>query len=131
MTALVPWVAVVDDDELLRRALARLLRAHGIEARTFHSAQDYLSLTPGAAPACMILDMHLRDSMTGLELSEHLRARNVTPPIIFITAQEESEMSPGGVARANTVLLSKPFDPDSLLALVAERLAPNFANTAQ
>jgi FixJ family two-component response regulator len=44
------WVAIVDDDESIRRALGRLLRAHGIEARAFASARDYLSRAQGLPP---------------------------------------------------------------------------------
>ena len=125
------WVAVVDDDEFVRRSLARLLRAYGISARTYDSAQDYLRAVPDMTPACIILDMHLRDAMTGLELSEHLRAQDAAPPIIFISAHDGLDLGPGGVGPGSVVLLRKPFNPASLLELVLQRVRPDLENAAQ
>jgi two-component system response regulator FixJ len=124
------WVAVVDDDEMIRRSLGRFLRANGVRVRTFYSAQDYLSSVPDLAPACLILDMHLRDAMTGLELGEHLRAQDVAPPIIFITAQGELNVGPAGVGPDTVVLLRKPFEPATLLELVVQRVGPDRTTAA-
>jgi FixJ family two-component response regulator len=131
MAGLERWVAIVDDDEMIRRSLARFLRAYGMSVRTFHSAQNYLTTAPEIAPACLILDMHLHDAMTGLELGEHLRAQDVVPPIIFITAQGDLELGPDGVGPGSVIVLRKPFDPASLLELVVERVTPDLGKAAQ
>lgn len=112
------WVAIVDDDESIRRALARLLRAHGIESRTFPSAKEYLALGSTAAPACIIVDLHLRDGMNGFELSECLRARGASPPLIFITGQDEQELGFLRAGAPDSTVLRKPFDATLLLGLV-------------
>ena len=111
------WVAIVDDDESIRRALARLLRAHGIETKAFHSARDYLNRAPGT-PACICLDLYLRDEMNGFELTELLRARGMLPPIIFITAQDEPELGPVINDRERSTILRKPLDAKLLLDVV-------------
>ena len=61
------WVAVVDDDESLRRSLARFSEPRH-RRKDFDSAQEYLSSAPSTAPACIVLVVYLRDVMTGLEL---------------------------------------------------------------
>ena len=112
------WVAIVDDDESIRRALARLLRAHGIESKSFQSAHEYLTAESTAAPACIIVDLHLRDGMNGFELSERLRARGDSPPLIFITGQDEQELGFLRAGAPDSTVLRKPFDATLLLGLV-------------
>jgi FixJ family two-component response regulator len=121
------WVAIVDDDESIRRALGRLLRAHGIEAQTFASARDYLDRSQGT-PACLCVDLFLRDTMNGIELVEQLRARGITPPVVFITAQDERELEPMIRARHLGVVLRKPVDVTLLLDLMVEHARADFAD---
>ena len=114
-----PWVAIVDDDELIRRALERLLRAHGINARSFHSACDYLRRAP-SVPVCICLDVYLREEMTGLDLAEQLRARGSSAPIIFMTGQDWSELGPAMGSVHPDVVLRKPVDSKLLLELITQ-----------
>ena len=125
-----PWVAVIDDDDFVRRSLARLLRVNGINARTFQSAQEYLGDRPPTPPACIVLDVHLRDAMSGMELSEHISAEPGSPPVIFITGQEAEELGPrAGIG--SSVFLRKPFEPTVLLDLVLQRIGRDTLNGMQ
>jgi two-component system, LuxR family, response regulator FixJ len=125
------WVAIVDDDESIRRALARLLRAHGIDNRTFASAQEYLEGASATAAACIIVDLHLRDGMNGFELSEYLRARGASPPLIFITGQDEHELWFLRAGAPNSTVLRKPFDATLLLGLVSRSVREENGSVAQ
>ena len=65
-------VAVVDDDDAVRRAIGRLLRATGHQVRTYASAEEFL----GAAPSevdCLVLDVYL-GGMNGYDLHSLLTA---------------------------------------------------------
>jgi FixJ family two-component response regulator len=113
------WVGVVDDDVSIRRALVRAFRADGIDARTFGSAEEYLSRTPYEEPSCLVLDVRL-GGMNGFELAERLCADGAPPPIIFVAAMDEipstlTERMPGLHG-----FLRKPFGTDELIALVRE-----------
>jgi FixJ family two-component response regulator len=110
------WVAIVDDDESLRRCLSRVFAANGISARTFGSAESYLSQVGAGVPRCMVLDVHL-GGINGFELQDRLRDEGRDPPIVFITgmldvAEHLAARSVGGSH------LRKPFDMVSLLELV-------------
>src|SRR5262249_46261163 len=76
-------VYVVDDDESVRRALARLIRSLGLHVETFASAQAFLEYQPPDRPACLVLDVRLPGS-SGLELQASLGRAQRTLPIIFI-----------------------------------------------
>lgn len=111
------WVAVIDDHESIRSAIARALRLDGIHAEMFASAEAYLDHSAATAPCCMVLDMQLT-GMRGHELAHFLqRERPPLPPTIFITAHEELLTSIDGCCHA-LGRLRKPFDIDALLALV-------------
>jgi FixJ family two-component response regulator len=109
-------IAVIDDDDQLRRALTRLLRAHGYIPLDFASAELYLHANPLAD--CLLLDIDL-GGMTGIDLYRALRARRVDePPVIFMTgagtpATERAASELGCVA-----YLAKPVDVNALLEAI-------------
>jgi two-component system response regulator FixJ len=116
------WIALVDDDESIRRSFSRALRVRGIEVQTFKSAEDYLDRAHGT-PACLCLDLYLGAGMNGFELAEHLRARSIEPPIIFFTGHDARESEPMMRGRHNSlVILRKPFEVQQLLDRVLEHL---------
>lgn len=115
-------LAIVDDDEDVRRALARLLRGLGHEVRVFGSAEEF-----EAAPVtadCLILDVRL-PGMSGYELSERLRQRPVRIPIVLITG--DSYVKADVSATAETPVITKPFDDTTLMAAVAQAMASTTA----
>jgi len=67
----VAYVAIVDDEEQVRKALMRLLRASGLDAESYASGKDFLEASALREPDCVLLDLHM-PRMTGLQV---LRAR--------------------------------------------------------
>jgi len=111
------WVAIVDDDDSIRRSLARLFRINSINVRTFESAEAFLSYRPDVEPQCLVVDVHL-GGMSGFVLQDRLAASGRTPPIIFMTAMDEM---PEGQLEGRSGIhtyLRKPFDTKTLLTLV-------------
>ena len=51
------WIAIVDDDPSVLRALTRLLRTRALHAKTFGSAEAFLAALPAGLPACLIVDL--------------------------------------------------------------------------
>jgi FixJ family two-component response regulator len=91
------YVAVVDDDESFCRSLGRLLRAAGIQAVTYDSAEAFLVDTKRPRFDCLVLDVQLR-GISGIELAERLVAEGGHAPFIFITAHEDAETRAGAFA---------------------------------
>lgn len=81
-------VALVEDDEGLRRAIERLLTASGHEVATFESAEALLASGDFAEVACLILDVRL-PGLSGFELRERLDALDCHPPVIYVTAFDD------------------------------------------
>ena len=120
-----PWVSVVDDDAPLRHAIARGLRANGIDVETFGSAEEFLDRSPDDAPACIVLDICLC-GLSGFGMQDALVARGDRTPIIFITSHD-GMLAQTARARSSWGCLIKPFDTDALVALLRPHLGATMA----
>jgi FixJ family two-component response regulator len=114
MAQALPWIAIVDDDPSVLKALARLLRARAFEARTYTSARDFLAALPEGLPECLIVDLQMPE-MTGLELQRHLTRSGVQIPTIVITAHDEAGARERCESAGAAAFLSKPLQDTSLL----------------
>src|SRR5258705_10761404 len=84
-------VAIVDDDDSMRSALQGLLKAVGLPAQSFASAEEFLKSGQHHQIACLIADIRM-PGMSGLELQAKLNAERCKIPIIFITAHGDEKM---------------------------------------
>jgi len=81
-------VAIVDDDEIQCRALARLVRSAGFQPLTFLSAEDFLAAPGRASFRCLLLDIQLR-GISGVALHQRLVAQGDRTPVIYITGVDD------------------------------------------
>jgi FixJ family two-component response regulator len=109
-----PLVAIVDDDELFRRSIERLVRTAGFEVETFVSAEDFLERGDLDQTACAILDMRL-PGMNGFDLQRRLIARSQPVPIVFVSGHEDAVMRANALSAGAIAFLMKPFDDSALL----------------
>jgi len=112
-----PLVAVVDDDESVRRALVRLLRSAGFEAVAFPSARAFLADFEALAIDCIVLDLQMPD-MTGVDLQRYLRMvhPDLALPTVMITAHDEPGTRERCLAAGVAAYLRKPVESTILLA---------------
>jgi FixJ family two-component response regulator len=109
-----PLVAIVDDDQLFRRSIKRLVRSAGFRVETFGSAEDFLERGDLDRTACAILDMKL-PGMNGLDLQQRLITRPTRIPIVFVSAHDEAMMQANALRAGAVAFLKKPFDNSALL----------------
>jgi FixJ family two-component response regulator len=110
----VPLIAIVDDDDSLRKSLDNLLRSVGFRTQGFSSAEAFLSATQARDTACLILDVRM-PGMSGLELQRQLGAASRRIPIIFITAHADDDARAQALAAGAVDFLYKPFREEELL----------------
>ncbi|MFL5583173.1 MAG: response regulator transcription factor [Gemmatimonadaceae bacterium] len=122
MTPSTDWVAVIDDDESVRRALTRFLKAHDVHAESFESADAYVERTPARLPACLVLDVQLLKGMSSFALLDRMDLEGTRVPVIFITGQTELQAELLERYPELRALLRKPFDAGILLARVRHHL---------
>jgi FixJ family two-component response regulator len=111
-------IVVVDDDEGLRQALARVLNAAGFRAETFASAEPMLESDAADRAACLVLDIHL-PGLSGFELRRELvRTGGTQPPVIFITGHDAPPARAQAEALGAAAYLPKPFTGRALVEAV-------------
>jgi FixJ family two-component response regulator len=115
-------VAIVDDDELVRKALQGLMKAVGFTARAFASAEEFLKSGQQQHTACLIADIRM-PGMSGLDLQARLNAEQCRIPIIFITAHGDTNMRMQALRAGAVEFLAKPFNDDVLLEHVRAALS--------
>src|SRR5271155_3793277 len=115
-------IAIVDDDELMRTALQGLLKAAGLLARVFASAEEFLRSGYQHDTACLITDIRM-PGMSGLELQTRLNGDHCRIPTIFITAHGDAKMRMQAMKAGAMDFLAKPFDDEALLESVRAAMA--------
>ena len=118
VTPVKPLVAVVDDEEAVRRALERLLRSAGIETETFSTGGAMLEDLARRKPDCIVLDLHM-PGMSGFEIQAALAERDLRIPVVVLTGHDTPEASERATASGAAAYLRKPVDGAVFLAAVA------------
>ena len=123
-------VYVVDDDETVRRSLARLVRSVGLKVDTFASAQAFLEHKGQNRPSCLVLDVRL-PGLSGLDLQTAMGQSQRTMPIIFITGRGNVPMTVRAMKGGAQDFLEKPFEDQELLDAIQRALARSRAARAE
>jgi two-component system response regulator DctR len=130
----IPVVYLVDDEDVVRDALAWLLRSRRLLSEGFASAEAFEawlaaqtapSRSPWpTAPACMLLDVRMPLS-SGLALFERLVERGLLPlmPVIFLTGHGDVPTAVAAVKRGAFDFVEKPFSNNTLVDRVEQALA--------
>ena len=122
-------LVIVDDDESVRRAVARLLRSYDFHVRTYPSGPAFLESLKKSAPDCLILDLHMPD-MTGLEVLHALSGAGYTFPVLIATAQDELGIRSRCQLAGAMAFLAKPFLTEPLLEALAMALGRTIADVS-
>ena len=122
------YVAVVDDDEGVRRSMVRLLAAAHFRAIAYASAEEFLADRKRPDFDCVVLDIWL-EGMGGIELQRQLARSPAPPPVIFITAHDDVRVRAEAQAAGCAGYFRKVDAGDAIIAtiqrLAAERERPS------
>jgi FixJ family two-component response regulator len=122
MNAAAGKVFLVDDEPELRQALARLLKAEGLEVESYGSALEFLASVTAETSGCLVLDLAM-PGLDGLALQERLAATGAALGIIFLTGHGDIPTSVRAVRAGALDFLTKPVRRDDLLPAVHAALA--------
>jgi DNA-binding NtrC family response regulator len=116
-----PSVLVVDDEALIRWSLTEMLAERGYTVTEASDARSAVAAIETAERPfdVVLLDYRLPDS-ADLRLLEKIRRLAPTSQVIMITAHNSPELALGAAALGAYSVISKPFEVDSLAALVGE-----------
>jgi DNA-binding response OmpR family regulator len=114
-------ILIVDDDELVLMAMRELLKSQNYEVLTFSRGSEALKILDKEILDLMILDIVMPE-MDGFELCRKIRENENyrSTPILFLSAKNREEDQKRGLEVGANLFLSKPINPQRLLALIAD-----------
>ena len=131
------WILVVDDDAANLRMASYILTAEGMRVSCLKSGEDALRFLQENRPDLILLDIHM-PGMDGFETIAAVRSNEKTSdiPVIFLTADDDSETETQGLKAGAMDFIKKPFVPQVLLLRVRHtieliRLQENLAQEVE
>ena len=116
-------VIVVDDDDAVRNSLKFALELEGLTVRAYGGGAEFLADGDVPDGSCLVVDYNM-PKMTGVELVDRLRLRNISIPAILITGRASDDVRRRAKRAGFLRVLEKPLDDSSLLETIRGALAP-------
>jgi FixJ family two-component response regulator len=116
-------ISIVDDDQLYRDSMRKLVVLMGYTVEAFPSATDFLASRVVPETACLVVDVHM-PGMTGVELHRHLVDAGYAIPTILVTAYPDEVVRDQALKDGVVCYLSKPVDDDYLERCLRSALQP-------
>ena len=116
-----PIVFLVDDEQSVVTALARMLQASGFAVRYWTSAVEFLEAHDPQEAGCLVTDVRMPE-MSGLELQRALLERGSDRAIVFITGQGDIPTTVRAMKAGAVSFLPKPVQRAELVAAVQEAI---------
>jgi FixJ family two-component response regulator len=113
-----PTVAVIEDDEVSRCALGRILRVAGFEPALYDSAEAFIAAPRTSSLRCLIVDVQLT-GMSGIDLQTKLSAEGSEVPVIITTGNRADVIRRRAQQAGCAAFLWKPFCAETLLEIIA------------
>lgn len=116
-----PTVFIIDDDDSVRKSLARLLATANIQTESYASAEAFLARKNSTGIGAIILDIRM-PGLDGIQLHEQLIEQDNNLPIIFLSGHADIATSVSAMRRGAMHFLTKPVDDEMLLQAVQEAI---------
>ena len=110
-------IAVVDDEEPVRRALGRMLRASRYDVLDFGSAQAFLDSLRAMVPDCVLLDLQM-PRLTGNDVQRAMNKAHVAVPVIVMTAHDRPHLREECLAEGAIAYFSKPLRREAVIPAI-------------
>lgn len=120
-------IAILDDDQSVRTAIARLLKASQMEAECFASYLELLNFLERGAIDCLVLDLQM-PGMNGIDVMRYLSQRGVSLPIVVITAHDGPGARENCLSAGASGYVRKPLDADALLTAIRDAMGAPVAH---
>ena len=106
-------ISIVEDDQLFRESMQKLVTLLGYTVEAFASAADFLKSPLVAKTDCLVADVQM-PGMTGVELHKHLVEAGHAIPTILVTAYPNEAVRNRALKGGVVCYLPKPVDDDHL-----------------
>jgi DNA-binding NtrC family response regulator len=117
-------IVVVDDDDILRRAIARMLKSLGFSVLTAADGADAIAAIESCAKPidAMLVDV-VMPHLSGPELVDRLASRGIHIGVIYMSGYDDATIVTHLMNSPTLPLLRKPFTPQALMLVLREVLS--------
>lgn len=123
-------VAIVDDDEHVRKALERVFRSAQFVVESFPNAESFLTGYIPKNEGCIILDLRM-PFVGGLEILEQLKVRGVSVPVIIYSGNADVPVAVRAMQAGAFIVLEKPVSNELLIDHVRTAITATRKQRAQ
>jgi DNA-binding NtrC family response regulator len=103
-------VFLLDDDELIASMLARSLKKEGYEVQSETNTDDIINKIAAWCPELVLLDIHLDEEKSGLDILEELKREEIPGEVVMLTADDSAESAITAMKLGAADYLTKPFN---------------------
>ena len=114
-----PVVAIIDDNELVRQAIAYLISSGGYGTEVYASAEDFIDRVMDSEASCLLADVHLKN-LSGVELTRHLSWLGLVLPVILMTGADDQTLRRKALELGCVAYLRKPLCQRLLFEAITE-----------
>jgi FixJ family two-component response regulator len=118
MSKVRPLIAVIDDEEPVRKALGRLMQSVGMTVETFSGGGEFLAALDTHRPDCAVLDLHMPE-VTGFDVLERIAEMGARVPVVAISGYDLPDAEECAMRGGAAAYLRKPVNQRLLLAAIA------------
>lgn len=115
-------VAIVDDDDAVRRALRRLVVSLSYHPIGFASGEEFLADLHEVAPACVLMDQHM-PGLNGLDVLRRMRSEGRRVPVIIVTGFDQPGLRQKCLDAGASDYLVKPLEASAVATAIQAAMA--------
>jgi len=115
-------IFLIDDEELIISMLARSLKKEGYETKIQTNADDGIDKIASWHPDLILLDIHLEEDRTGLDILADIKKEKLDTAVVMLTADDTAESAIKAMKLGAADYLTKPFNIDEVKIVIASIL---------
>jgi DNA-binding NtrC family response regulator len=111
-------IFLVDDDELIITMVSRALKKEGYETRIQTTVENIVENIAAWHPALVMLDIHLNEERSGLDILENIRREEIDTEVVMLTADDTAESAIRAMKLGAADYLTKPFNIEEVKIVI-------------
>jgi DNA-binding response OmpR family regulator len=111
-------IFLIDDEELIVTMLARILKKEGYETRIQTNADDVINKIASWHPDLVLLDIHLEEDRSGLDILADIKEANIVTQVVMLTADDAAKSAIRAMKLGAADYLTKPFNIDEVKIVI-------------
>jgi FixJ family two-component response regulator len=106
----------------MRDLLSLIFSLEGYQVTTFAEGTSFLAAARGRIPTCVLLDIHMPGSVSGLDVLKELNPKRYGAPVFMVSGRGDIPVAVDAIKNGAVDFIEKPFTPDSIVSKVGKAI---------